>query len=89
MPTDTSGVLLRMLALSEDARRQQAMSGEKQIMPRSLMTLLLRTVKLQDSTSLLHGQRIAAISSGVAKLLGWDDDQRRQLMTAMMEDYDD
>jgi hypothetical protein len=49
MPTDTSGVLLRMLALSEDARRQQAMTGEKQIMPRSLMTLLLRTMKLQDS----------------------------------------
>ena len=84
MPTDTSGVLLRMLALSEDARRQQAMSGEKQIMPRSLMTLLLRTMKLQDSTSLLHGQRIAAISSGVAKLLGWDDDQRRQLEVAAL-----
>lgn len=84
MPTDTSGVLIRMLALSEDARRQQAMSGEKQIIPRSLMTLMLKTMKQQDSSSLLHGQRIAAISSGVAKLLGWDDDQRRHLEVAAL-----
>jgi diguanylate cyclase (GGDEF)-like protein len=84
MPTDTSGVLMRMLALSEDARRQQAMTGEKQIMPRGLMTLLLRCMKLQDSATLLHVQRIAAISSGVARLLGWDDDQRRQLEVAAL-----
>ena len=84
MPTDTSGVLIRMLALSEDARRQQAMSGEKQIIPRSLLSLLLRAMKLQDSASLLHGQRIAAIASGVARLLGWDDDQRRQLEVAAL-----
>jgi diguanylate cyclase (GGDEF)-like protein len=84
MPTDTSGVLIRMLAMSEDARRQQTMTGEKQIIPRSLMTLLLRTMKLQDPASLLHGQRIAAISSGVARLLGWDDDQRRHLEVAAL-----
>lgn len=84
MPTDTSGVLIRMLAVSEEARRQQAMTGERQIIPRALMTLLLRTMKLQDPSSLLHGQRIAAIASGVAKLLGWDDEQRRQLEIAAL-----
>ena len=84
MPTDTSGVLIRMLALSEDARRQQTMSGEKQIIPRSLMTLLLKTMKQQDASNLLHGQRIAAISSGVARLLGWDDGQRRHLEVAAL-----
>jgi diguanylate cyclase (GGDEF)-like protein len=84
MPTDTSGVLIRMLAMSEDARRQQARLGEKQIVPRSLMTLLLRTMKLQDPAGLLHGQRIAAIASGIARLLGWDDEQRRQLETAAL-----
>jgi diguanylate cyclase (GGDEF)-like protein len=73
-----------MIALSEDARRQQAMTGEKQIIPRSLMTLLLRCIKLQDPASLLHAQRIAAIASGVARLLGWDDDQRRQLEVAAL-----
>ena len=84
MPTDTSGVLVRMLALSEDARRQQSMTGEKQIIPRGLMTLLLKCMKLQDPSSLMHGQRIAAIASGVAKLLGWDDAQRRQLEVAAL-----
>lgn len=84
MPTDTSGVLIRMLALSEDLRRQQTLSGDKQIIPRTLMTLLLRSMKAQDFGTLLHGQRIAAISSGVAKLLGWDDDQRRQLEVAAL-----
>lgn len=83
MPTDTSGVLIRMIALSEEARRQQT-TGEKQIIPRSLMTLLLKCMKLQDPASLLHGQRIAAIASGVARLLGWDDDQRRQLEVAAL-----
>ena len=83
MPTDTSGVLIRMIALSEDARRQQT-TGEKQIIPRGLMTLLLKSMKLQDPASLLHGQRIAAIASGVARLLGWDDNQRRQLEVAAL-----
>lgn len=83
MPTDTSGILMRMLALSEDARRLQQ-NGEKQIIPRNIMTLLLRTMKLLDPTSLLHGQRIAAIASGVARLLGWDDEQRRSLEIAAL-----
>ncbi len=84
IPTDTSGVLIRLLALSEDARRQQVSATERQIFPRELMKLLLHSMKLQDPTSLLHAQRIAAISSGVAKLLGWDDEQRRQLEVAAM-----
>ena len=53
-------------------------------MPRELMTLLLRCMKLQDPASLTHAQRIAAISSGVAKLLGWDDEQRRVLEVAAL-----
>ena len=84
VPTDTSGVLIRLLALSEDARRKQVSANERQIFPRDLMKLLLRSMKVQDPTSLLHAQRIAAISSGVAKLLGWDDEQRRQLEIAAM-----
>jgi diguanylate cyclase (GGDEF)-like protein len=84
MPTDTSGILTRMLAMSEEARRQLSASGERQLMPRSLMTMLLRCMKLQDPAQLIHGQRIAAIASGVARLLGWDDEQRRQLEVAAL-----
>lgn len=84
IPTDTSGILIRLLALSENARRQQLSGAQRQIMPRELMTLLLRCMKLQAPASLTHAQRIAAISSGVAKLLGWDDEQRRSLEIAAL-----
>jgi diguanylate cyclase (GGDEF)-like protein len=82
--TDTSGVLMRLLALSEDARRQRTASSDREIVPRSLMQLLLRCMKLQDPALLLHVQRIAAISSGISKLLGWDDEQRRSLEVAAL-----
>jgi diguanylate cyclase (GGDEF)-like protein len=84
IPTDTNGVLLRLLSLSEEVRRQQFGSGERHIIPRQVMTLLLRTMKLLDPGSLLHGQRIAAIASGIARLLGWDDEQRRHLEVAAL-----
>ena len=84
IPTDTSGVLIRLLTLAEDARRQQVSAPERQIIPRDLMTLLLRCMKLQDPASLMHAQRIAAISSGISKLLGWDDEQRRSLEIAAL-----
>ena len=57
---------------------------DRQIIPASLMQLLLRCMKLQDPASLLHAQRIAAISSGISKLLGWDDEQRRSLEVAAL-----
>jgi diguanylate cyclase (GGDEF)-like protein len=84
IPTDTSGVLIRLLALTESARRQQVSALERQIIPRDLMALLLRCMKLQDPASLLHAQRIAAIASGISRLLGWDDEQRRSLEVAAL-----
>lgn len=84
VPTDTCGVLSRLLVLSEEARRQVAEDTQKSIIPRSTMTLLLRALRLRDPQILVHSQRIAAISSGVARLLGWDDEQRRQLEIAAL-----
>ncbi|MCA9034095.1 MAG: diguanylate cyclase [Planctomycetaceae bacterium] len=46
--------------------------------------MLLKAMQLRDPSTLTHCQRIAAISSGVARLLGWDDEQRRQLETAAL-----
>ena len=48
------------------------------------MSMLLRALKLRDPSTLLHSRRIAAISSGIARLLGWDDEQRRQLEVAAL-----
>ncbi len=82
MQTDTTGVLIRMLALAEDARRSQTSGGERPLMPRELISMVLRAMRVRDPAGLLHGQRIAVISSGVANLLGWTDEQRRQLEVA-------
>ena len=84
IPTDTSGVLIQLLALAEDALQQQVSVPERQIFPREQMTRLLRCMKLQDPASLLHVQRVAAIASGISRLLGWDDKQRRSLEIAAL-----
>ena len=82
IPTDTSDILSGLLALSESARAERASSPDRPIVPRGIMQLLLRAMKLRDPAILMHGQRIAAISSGLALSLGWDDAQRRQLEVA-------
>jgi diguanylate cyclase (GGDEF)-like protein len=82
MHTDTNGVLIRMLSLAENARRNHATAGERSLMPHDLISMVLRAMRIRDPAGLLHGKRIAVISSGVANLLGWTDEQRRQLEVA-------
>lgn len=84
VPTDTSSVLLKMLAMSAEVRRHRNENADRSVISRSVITMLLRALKLRDPAILLHSQRIAAIASGVARLLGWDDDQRRQLEVAAL-----
>lgn len=73
-----------MLVLAEQARQERAASTDPILIPRGCLTMLLRVMKVRDPSIILHGQRIAAISSGVAQLLGWDDAQRRQLEIAAL-----
>ncbi|MEZ6062671.1 MAG: diguanylate cyclase [Planctomycetaceae bacterium] len=86
VPTDTTGIVSRLLKLCEYARNEReaetAAATEAPIIPRTVLRMLLRCMKLRDPSIVLHGQRIAAISSGVAQLLGWDDIQRRQIEVA-------
>ena len=84
VPTDTSAIITNLLILSEHARQEQEASNESQIIPRQALVLLLRTMKLRDPAIVTHGQRIAAISSGLAQLLGWNDAQRRALEVAAL-----
>ncbi len=84
VPTDTCAVLSRLLALSMEASRQLTENTQNLIVAPQIMALLLRGLKQRDPSILLHSQRIAAVSSGVAGLLGWDNDQRRQLEVAAL-----
>jgi diguanylate cyclase (GGDEF)-like protein len=82
MPVDTSAVLLRMLSMADEARLQQHESLERPLIPRPLIAMILRVMRALHPSSLLHSQRLAVISSGVARMLGWSDEQRRQIEIA-------
>lgn len=84
VPTDTSSVLTNLLTLSEQARQEVAATGDGIVIPRNTLLMLLRTMKLRDPSIIIHGQRIATISTGLAKLLGWNDAQRRALEIAAL-----
>jgi len=82
MQTDSNSVLYRLLAMGDEARRNQYAGAERPLMPRDLVSTILRAMRMRDPAGLLHSQRMAVISSGVAKMLGWTDEQRRQLEIA-------
>lgn len=84
VPTDTSTIITHLLVLSDQARQEHEACVAPPIMPRNTLMMLLRTMKLRDPTIVSHSQRIAAISSGLAQLLGWDDAQRRALEVAAL-----
>ncbi len=83
-PTDTNAVLVRLLALCEESRRISMEAESRPVIPRPILAMLLRAIKLRDPALLSHSQRIAAISSGVAQLLGWDSEQRLMLEIAAL-----
>ncbi|MEZ6124901.1 MAG: diguanylate cyclase [Planctomycetaceae bacterium] len=83
VPTDSCAVIGRLLTLSESARRELT-SSLRSIVPRGIMTMLLRTMKVRDPSIIRHGQRIGVISRGVAELLGWEDSQRTELEIAAL-----
>jgi hypothetical protein len=82
MPTDTTAVLLRMLSMADEARLHQTEAAERSLIPRPLIAMILRVMRALHPSSLLHSQRLAAIASGTAKMLGWSDEQRRQIEIA-------
>ena len=87
VPTDTCAVLNRLLALSCQARKELAIVKNLSLVPRGVMTMLLRVMKVRDPSIVLHGQRIATICRGVSELLGWEDLQRVQLeLSALLHD---
>lgn len=86
VPTDTCAVLDRLITLSECARAELASSGPT-LIPRGVVAMLLRSMKVRDPSIILHGQRIGVISRGIAKLLGWEDAPRTELeLAALLHD---
>ena len=84
VPTDTCAVLNRLLALCEHARSELASSSNRPPIPRGVITMLLRAMKVRDPAIILHGQRISAIARGLSELMGWEDTQRAELELAAL-----
>jgi len=86
VPTDTCAVINRLLSLSECARREIESCGPT-LIPRGVVSMLLRSMKVRDPSIILHGQRIGVIARGVAQLLGWEDAPRTELeLSALLHD---
>lgn len=86
VPTDTCAVINLLLTLSESARAE-LVTGGPTLIPRGVVAMLLRSMKVRDPSIIRHGQRIGVISRGVAKLLGWEDAQRAELeLAALLHD---
>lgn len=87
VPTDTFGIIERLLTLSELAREELMSSNQRTLIPRGVMGMLLRSMKVRDETLISHGRRIGSIAQGVAQLLGWEDADRAELeLAALLHD---
>lgn len=87
VPTDTFGILERLLLLSERAREELMSSAQQTLIPRGVMGMLLRSMKVRDETLISHGRRIGSIAQGIAQLLGWEDSHRAELeLAALLHD---
>lgn len=80
MLTDTNTILSQLLQFSQQSRRDSGESGE--LICRSFLSRLLLGLRAHSLSSLAHSQRVAIISSGMAQLLGWNEEQRRQIEIA-------
>ncbi len=86
VPTDTCAVINHLLTLSECARKELTVNGAT-LIPRGVVAMLLRAMKVRDPGIIRHGQRIGVISRGVAQLLGWEDAPRAELeLAALLHD---
>ncbi len=87
VPTDTFGIIERLLVLSERAREELTNSTQQTLIPRGVMGMLLRSMKVRDETLISHGRRIGSIAQGVAQLFGLDESHRAELeLAALLHD---
>ncbi|MEP3479661.1 MAG: diguanylate cyclase [Fuerstiella sp.] len=87
VPTDTFAIIERLLTLSGRAREELLSSAQQTLIPRGVMGMLLRSMKVRDETLISHGRRIGSIAQGVAQLLGWEDSHRAELeLAALLHD---
>jgi diguanylate cyclase (GGDEF)-like protein len=68
-PMNSSRLLMQLLEMSQ---RSNEAEGWDSIIPRGAMRSLMLALQYREPTVVLHSRRVAALSVGVAKYLGWE-----------------
>lgn len=86
-PMDSSRLLLGLIALADQARADQAGESLDRLIPRDVARRLLSALQHRDASIVRHSRRVAVISTGIARSLGWDAGQLMRLeMAALLHD---
>lgn len=85
-PMDSSQILLSMLALSRQGEvvRSDDPHGLDGVISRPVLKRLISALSYRDEATLRHSRRVAMLSVGMAKQLGWDGRHLRILEVASL-----
>lgn len=75
-PMDSSGLLLALLNLAHDSAKASAVYDDHYVewaAPPQTLRRLISALVYRDETTVLHCRRVALLSVGMAKYLGWDE----------------
>jgi diguanylate cyclase (GGDEF)-like protein len=86
-PMDSSRLLLGLIALADQAHDEQSDETLDRLIPRDVARRLLSALHHRDASIVRHSRRVAVISTGIARSLGWDQTQLVRLeMAALLHD---
>ncbi len=83
-PSDSSRVLLGLMALSHKARSGDAEELLDGVIDSGVLRSLLSALHFRDAASLHHVRRTAAVATSLARFLGWDGRQLKILEVAAL-----
>ena len=86
-PMDSSRLLLGLIALANQAQSEHCDETLDRLIPRDVARRLLSALHHRDASIVRHSRRVAVISTGIARSLGWDPTQLMRLeMAALLHD---
>jgi diguanylate cyclase (GGDEF)-like protein/putative nucleotidyltransferase with HDIG domain/PAS domain S-box-containing protein len=86
-PTDTSRILLGLMNLARRADETQTDPRNDSLhgaISRNVLRSLLSALHHRDENTILHSRRVALLSVGIAKYLGWTEVQLKMLEVAAL-----
>ena len=86
-PMDSSRLMLGLLALSNQGHPEALDSAIDSVISADVARRLLSALKHRDASIVRHSRRVAIISTGIARSLGWEQKQLTRLeLAALLHD---